>query len=273
MPAAGSYRIDLDGSLTANTVASRDHQLDTCWLVQQRTLCLWREVGARTQVTRRRQLPVRGDPAARVGGRQDGRSWQPSGKHGHFLYLVEPGSGKVGAWRIAADGRLVKLGEYPGRPQTVDGDQAPADFTTLGSRPASTSCNTVAGRPLISSAPKGRARRSLPPRHGPVDHPRPPAQACHPRVTSGPCAPRARPQGLATSRYRFRRDEDQTRFARATVGMDGSPGETPSRRRCLPRASESSGRKAHLDLSSRLEAHRPASFFRGPASVAFMRAT
>jgi 6-phosphogluconolactonase (cycloisomerase 2 family) len=31
--AAGSYRIEPDGSLTANTVASGNHQLDTCWLV------------------------------------------------------------------------------------------------------------------------------------------------------------------------------------------------------------------------------------------------
>jgi len=52
---------------------------------------------------------------------------------GRFLYLVLPGSGKVAAWRIAADGQLAKLGEYGGLPQTVDGDSAPYDFSPLGS--------------------------------------------------------------------------------------------------------------------------------------------
>ena len=53
--------------------------------------------------------------------------------NGKFLYLVEPGSGKVGAWRIEADGALTKLDEYGGLPATVDGDQAPVDLGSGGS--------------------------------------------------------------------------------------------------------------------------------------------
>ena len=47
--------------------------------------------------------------------------------------MVLPGSGKVAGWEIAGDGTLTKLGEFGGLPQTIDGDQAPADFTALGS--------------------------------------------------------------------------------------------------------------------------------------------
>jgi 6-phosphogluconolactonase (cycloisomerase 2 family) len=52
---------------------------------------------------------------------------------GRSLYVVLPGSGKVAAWRIHQDGALSTIGEFPGLPRTVNGDQAPADFTALGS--------------------------------------------------------------------------------------------------------------------------------------------
>jgi hypothetical protein len=52
---------------------------------------------------------------------------------GRFLYNVLPGSGKVAGWRIHDDGRLEKVGEFPGLPQTVDGDHAPSEFGPGGS--------------------------------------------------------------------------------------------------------------------------------------------
>ena len=52
---------------------------------------------------------------------------------GRYLYVVLPGSGKVAGWRIMDDGKLAKLGEYAGLPQTVNGDHAPFDFSALGS--------------------------------------------------------------------------------------------------------------------------------------------
>ena len=48
--------------------------------------------------------------------------------NGRFLYNVLPGSGKVAAWRIIADGSLEKIGEFAGLGQAVDGDHADKDF-------------------------------------------------------------------------------------------------------------------------------------------------
>ncbi|HEX8158566.1 MAG TPA: beta-propeller fold lactonase family protein [Solirubrobacteraceae bacterium] len=139
--AAGSYRIEPDGSLTANTVASGDHQLDTCWLVNNGryayganyssgTISSW-SIAKSGKLTLRESVAGKTDhPGNRQGSTPLDLRTSPDGR---FLYLVEPGSGKVGAWRIAADGRLIKLGEYAGLPQTIDGDQAPADFSALGS--------------------------------------------------------------------------------------------------------------------------------------------
>ena len=70
------------------------------------------------------------DPGNRQGSTPLDLRTSPDGR---FLYLVQPGSGMVGAWRIADNGRLTKLGEYAGLPKTIDGDMAPADFTALGS--------------------------------------------------------------------------------------------------------------------------------------------
>jgi 6-phosphogluconolactonase (cycloisomerase 2 family) len=139
--AAGSYRIEADGRLTPNTVASGDHQIDTCWLVNNGryayganytsgTISSWR-VGRDGKLTLLESVAgTTDDPGNRQGSTPLDLRTSPDGR---FLYLVQPGSGKVGAWRIGADGRLTKLGEYAGLPKTVDGDMAPADFTALGS--------------------------------------------------------------------------------------------------------------------------------------------
>jgi 6-phosphogluconolactonase (cycloisomerase 2 family) len=139
--AAGSYRIERDGRLTPNTVASADHQLDTCWLVNNGryafganyssgTISSWR-VGRDGKLTLLESVAGTTDnPGNRQGSTPLDLRTSPDGR---FLYLIQPGSGKVGAWRIGLDGRLTKLGEFAGLPKTVDGDMAPADFSALGS--------------------------------------------------------------------------------------------------------------------------------------------
>jgi 6-phosphogluconolactonase len=139
--AAGSYRINDDGSLTPITAAESDHQVDTCWLVNNGryayganytsgTVSSFR-IGRDGSLTLLQAVAGRADHPGNLQGSTplDMRT-SPDGQ---FLYLVLPGSGKVAAWRIAADGHLDKLGEYAGLPQTVDGDSAPFDFSPLGS--------------------------------------------------------------------------------------------------------------------------------------------
>ena len=139
--AAGSYRIERDGRLTPITIASGDHQLDTCWLVNNGryafganytsgTISSWR-VGRGGKLTLLQSVAgTTDDPGNRQGSTPLDLRTSPDGR---FLYLVQPGSGKVGAWRIGTDGRLTKLGEFAGLPKTIDGDMAPADFSALGS--------------------------------------------------------------------------------------------------------------------------------------------
>jgi 6-phosphogluconolactonase (cycloisomerase 2 family) len=139
--AAGSYAIEADGSLTAISAGVPNHQIDTCWLVNNGRfayganytsgtvssytigadggLTLLQSVAGETERPENAQGSTPLD--ARIS--QDGR----------YLYVVLPGSGKVGGWAIADDGALSKLGEYAGLPQTIDGDHAPFDFSALGS--------------------------------------------------------------------------------------------------------------------------------------------
>ena len=56
--------------------------------------------------------------------------------NGTFLYNVLPGSGRVAAWRINADGSLTDIGEFGGLPKTVDGDMAPEERFGPGGSPA-----------------------------------------------------------------------------------------------------------------------------------------
>jgi 6-phosphogluconolactonase len=135
--AAGSYTINADGSLTAITPGVPNHQIDTCWLVNNGryayganytsgtvssytigddgSLTLLESVAGETE----HPESVQGSTPLDARLSQDGR----------FLYVVLPGSGKVAGWQIMDDGTLSKLGEYAGLPQTIDGDHAPFDFS------------------------------------------------------------------------------------------------------------------------------------------------
>jgi len=139
--AAGSYRINHDGTLTAITEAEADHQVDTCWLVNNGHYAYGANYTSGTVSSFRVHADGRLtllNPTAGVTdhpGNQQGSTPLDlrTSPDGRFLYLVEPGAGKVGAWRINADGSLTKLGEFPGLPKTVSGDHAPFDFSALGS--------------------------------------------------------------------------------------------------------------------------------------------
>jgi 6-phosphogluconolactonase len=141
--AAGSYRINEDGSLTALTAASGDHQLDTCWVVNNgsyayganyttNNISSWK-INADGTLTLLE--PVAG--TADVAGAATPQGPTPLDARispdGGTLYDVLPGSGHVAAWHINADGTLTKLGEYAGLPRTVDGDHAPFPFGPGGS--------------------------------------------------------------------------------------------------------------------------------------------
>lgn len=139
--AVGSYRINDDGSLTPITAAAADHQLDTCWAVNNGRFAFGANYtsGTISSFTIQPDGSLRLLEAAAATTENPGNAQgstpldlgiSPDGK---FLYLVEPGAGKVGAWRIGNDGSLTPLGEFAGLPATVDGDHAPIDFGAGGS--------------------------------------------------------------------------------------------------------------------------------------------
>ena len=139
--AVGSFRINDDGSLTALTAFAGDHQLDTCWAVNNGRFAFGSNyssgtissftIGADGKLSLLRSVAATtDDPGNQQGSTPLDLGISPDGR---FLYLVEPGSGKVGGWRIEPDGQLTKLGEFGGLPKAVDGDHAPIDFGAGGS--------------------------------------------------------------------------------------------------------------------------------------------
>ena len=138
--AAGSYRINSDGSLAQISLVP-DTQLDTCWLENNGeyawsanytsgTISSFR-IGKDGGLTLlEKEAGATDKPAKKQGSTPLDLGISPDGR---FLYNVLPGSGKVAGWRIHDDGRLEKIGEFPGLPQTVDGDHAPSEFGSGGS--------------------------------------------------------------------------------------------------------------------------------------------
>ncbi|WP_395725455.1 lactonase family protein [Nakamurella sp.] len=139
--AAGSYRINRDGTLTPITPGVPDHQLDTCWLVNNGRYAFGANYSSGTVSSYRvgpngaltLLNPVAGTtehPGNVQGSTPLDSRVSPDGT---FLYVVLPGSGRVAGWQIRDDGSLRKVGEFGGLPQTVNGDQAPVDFGAGGS--------------------------------------------------------------------------------------------------------------------------------------------
>lgn len=139
--AAGSYTINDDGSLTAISAGVPNHQIDTCWLVNNGRFAYGANYTSGTvssyTIGEDGGLTLLESVAGQTEHPENAQGSTPLdariSQDGAFLYVVLPGSGKVAGWQIADDGALSKLGEYDGLPQTVDGDHAPADFSALGS--------------------------------------------------------------------------------------------------------------------------------------------
>lgn len=138
---AASYHINRDGSLSAITEVEFDHEVDTCWLVNNGRYAFGANYTSGTissfEVARNGELHLLD---GRAGLTDDPGNIQGStpidmavSGNNRFLYVVLPGSGAVGAWSIGGDGSLTKIGEFGGLPQTPDGDHAPFDFGPLGS--------------------------------------------------------------------------------------------------------------------------------------------
>lgn len=120
---------------------ANDHQVDTCWLVNNGKYAYGSNYGSGTISSFR----LGSNGSLTLMQRAAGRSADPGNKQGsapldirtsrdgRFLYLVQPGSGKVGGWRINANGSLAKLGEWSGIGKTVNGDHALKDFGALAS--------------------------------------------------------------------------------------------------------------------------------------------
>jgi 6-phosphogluconolactonase (cycloisomerase 2 family) len=142
--AAGSFRIAHDGSLAGITPDVADTQLDTCWLENNGRFAYGANYSSGTissfMISEDGHLALL---AAAAGTTEHGGNVQGStpldlrvSPNGDFLYDVLPGTGKVAAWRINDDGSLTGIGEYPGLPQTVNGDMAPQERFGPGGSPA-----------------------------------------------------------------------------------------------------------------------------------------
>lgn len=139
--AAGSYQINEDGTLDAITAAVENHQVDTCWLVNNGAFAY----GANYTSGTISSFEIGSDGGLTLLAGAAGETEDPGNKQGstpldarisqdgHFLYVVLPGAGRVGGWKIEDDGALTKLDEFEGLTQTIDGDMAPGDFTGSGS--------------------------------------------------------------------------------------------------------------------------------------------
>jgi hypothetical protein len=149
--AAGSFRIEPDGSLTGITVAALDFQLDTCWIENDGRYAYTANYTSGTVSSFRiddngglRLLDREAGFSDELpGGSVPGQNSQGSTPLDirvvdQFVYNVLPGSGNVAAWRIKEDGSLDKIGEFPitikvGNVEvllkTVEGDHAQCEIS------------------------------------------------------------------------------------------------------------------------------------------------
>ena len=144
--AAGSFKINANGSLTAITGNVVNGQLDSCWIENDGTYA-WTanytsgtistyKIGANGSLTLTQAVAGKAADLPGGGGQSQGATpldlrVSPNGK---YLYNVLPGSGTVAAFAInSATGQLTKIGEFGGLPATVNGDAAPFEFGPGGS--------------------------------------------------------------------------------------------------------------------------------------------
>lgn len=144
--AAASFRINDDGTLSAITNGvDAGNQIDTCWLENNGSYAFGANYTSGTissfTIGDNGSLTLldatAGETEAPVPARTQGSTPLDLGvsDDGRFLYNVLPGSGRVAAWRIEANGSLTPIDEFVGLGQTIEGDHAPIDFGT-GASPA-----------------------------------------------------------------------------------------------------------------------------------------
>ncbi|MES1257270.1 MAG: beta-propeller fold lactonase family protein [Acidobacteriota bacterium] len=154
---AGAFHINPDNTLTSipdinaigqsvpinqNVIANQ--QLDSCWLENNGKFAFTANYSTNNFTS----YTIGADGSLKLLNAVAGTADKTSNKQGAtpldirvspgggFLYDVLPGSGKVAAWKINADGTLTKIGEYNGLPVTVDGDAAPEERFGSGGSPA-----------------------------------------------------------------------------------------------------------------------------------------
>jgi 6-phosphogluconolactonase (cycloisomerase 2 family) len=141
--AAGSYRINADGTLTAITGLVPNTQADTCWLENNGKFAYGANYGSGTissysigndgSLTLLEAVAGTTEDLPGGGGKSQGSTPLDIWVTKSFVYNVLPGSGKIGAWRINKNGSLTKIGEFAGLPDTINGDVAPFEFGPGGS--------------------------------------------------------------------------------------------------------------------------------------------
>jgi len=143
--AAGSFSINDDGSLNPISANVPNTQLDTCWLENNGRFAYGANYSSGTissyRIGKSGQLnlleAVAGTTELLPGAPGKVQGSTPIdlalSRDGKYLYNVLPGFGAIAAWEISGNGKLNKIGEFPGLASTVDGDHAPFEFGNGGS--------------------------------------------------------------------------------------------------------------------------------------------
>lgn len=137
--AAGSYRINNDGTLTEITVGVGNEQIDTCWLITNGRYAYGSNFGTDNissyTVGEDGSLTLLNPTAATTVNSTTfplDLGITPSGR---YLYMVQPGDGQIGSYRINNDGSLTDLGAAAGLEPTAEAEPA-EPFSMEGGSPA-----------------------------------------------------------------------------------------------------------------------------------------
>ena len=142
--AAGAYTIEEDGTLTALSAGVPNHQVDSCWLVNNGRYAFSANYTSGTvssyEIGKDGGLTLMEGAAGETddpGNKQGSTPLDARvSRDGRFLYVILGGAGKVAGWRIEDDGTLTKMGEFGDLQPARDGDTTPVEFTALGGSPA-----------------------------------------------------------------------------------------------------------------------------------------